>query len=34
MTAADICADVDGFYINYHTRAFPGGGIRGQLIEV
>ena len=34
MTAANICNDVDGFYINYHTRAFPGGAIRGQLIEV
>jgi hypothetical protein len=33
-TAANICADVDGFYVNYHTRVFPGGAIRGQLIEI
>ena len=33
-TAANICADVDGFYINYHTRAIPSGAIRGQLVEV
>jgi CHRD domain len=32
-TAANICADVDGFYVNYHTTDFPGGAIRGQLIE-
>ena len=33
-TAAGICADVDGFYVNYHTRAIPSGAIRGQLIEL
>ncbi len=33
-TAANICADVDGFYINYHTRAIPSGAIRGQLVEL
>ncbi|MGH3059095.1 MAG: CHRD domain-containing protein [Gaiellaceae bacterium] len=33
-TASNICADVDGFYVNYHTRTFPGGAIRGQLTPV
>ena len=33
-TAAGICADVDAFYVNFHTRVFPGGAIRGQLIEL
>ena len=33
-TAANICADIDGHYINYHTRAIPSGAIRGQLIEL
>jgi len=31
---ADICANPAGFYVNYHTRAFPGGAIRGQLISL
>jgi CHRD domain len=30
-TAAAICRDPAGYYVNYHTTAFPGGAIRGQL---
>jgi CHRD domain len=33
-TAALICGDVSGHYINYHTTDFPGGAIRGQLVEL
>lgn len=33
-TAAGICADPAAFYVNYHTRDFPGGAIRGQLAEI
>jgi hypothetical protein len=29
--AAEICANPSAFYVNYHTRANPGGAIRGQL---
>jgi hypothetical protein len=28
---AEICANPAGFYVNYHTVAFPGGAVRGQL---
>ena len=33
-TAAAICADPAAFYVNFHTRDFPGGAIRGQLAEI
>ena len=32
--AAAICANPAGYYVNYHTQDFPGGAIRGQLIEL
>ena len=32
-TAAAICADPSGHYVNYHTTDFTGGAIRGQLIR-
>ena len=33
-TATAICANPAGYYVNYHTTDFPGGAIRGQLIEI
>jgi hypothetical protein len=29
--ATAICAHPEIYYVNYHTTAFPGGAIRGQL---
>lgn len=30
-TGADLCHDPSAYYVNYHTTAFTGGAIRGQL---
>jgi hypothetical protein len=30
-TGAALCANPSAYYANYHTTAFPGGAIRGQL---
>jgi hypothetical protein len=30
-TGAALCADPTAYYVNYHTTAFTGGAIRGQL---
>ena len=33
-TAAAICGNLAGRYINYHTEQDPGGAVRGQLVEL
>jgi hypothetical protein len=30
-TGADLCGNPSAYYVNYHTTAFTGGAIRGQL---
>ena len=30
-TGADLCQNPSAYYVNYHTTAFTGGAIRGQL---
>jgi hypothetical protein len=30
-TGAGLCANPSAYYVNYHTTAFTGGAIRGQL---
>jgi hypothetical protein len=30
-TGADLCQNPSAYYVNYHTTAFKGGAIRGQL---
>ncbi len=32
-TAAKICGDVAGHYVNYHTTQDPQGAVRGQLVS-
>jgi CHRD domain len=33
-TAAAICGDLAGHYVNYHTTQDPQGAVRGQLVEL
>ena len=30
-TGANLCQNATAYYVNYHTTAFPGGAIHGQL---
>src|SRR5437763_7020830 len=30
-TGANLCQNPSAYYVNYHTTAFPGGAIRGEL---
>ena len=34
MLAGEICGNPAGYYVNYHTQRFPGGALRGQLVEL
>jgi hypothetical protein len=31
FTVADLTGDVEGYYVNLHSEAFPAGAVRGQL---
>jgi hypothetical protein len=33
-TAANICGNLAGYYVNYHTTADPQGAVRGQLVGI
>jgi CHRD domain len=34
QTAAAICGNLAGHYVNYHTKENPGGALRGQLVRL